>query len=442
MKRIHIFWLLLISSLFIITCKKSADKVFDGSSRIRGVVFFNNYLTGTQDTAKTAIITMTNDKNIPYVQNLTNGTFDIQSLSSGTFTFNVKFDYKQPGSGKTDHYIGTLMEALAKNDFKDQQRIILNIDSTGTATLQVQVVDSTGVIISNAQVCLYNNSTTLAANRGSCSGSLNSVMTNADGNAVFTGLQLGNYFVAVNTTAGVTILNNSATDQSAIAVSSSVHINPAKVTVKPTGNAFQLTLYDAAGGPLPNANVCLYTDTTLLSKYRGTCNGSVRSGTSNNQGIVVFSNLANVTYYASAYVGAGTDTLSNKTTDTKQMLTANTTTVKNYPVTLLRNVKPVPTTLTVIVQDKGGANVPKTAVCLYTDPTLLAKYRGTCNGSILSDTTGTNGSFTFTGIQHITYYISAYKVVGTDTLSNKSTDMTPIIPTLKQANTTTVVIKP
>ena len=172
MKNRYTLWFLLaiFSGLITSNCKKLPDEVFNGSSRVRGLIVFQNYATGTQDTAKTAVITLTQKQgskmSTPYVETLTNGTFDIQSLSDGSFTLSVQFDFKQPGSGKTDHYTGTMQIDLGKNQFKDQLLIVVTIASTGNATLQVQVVDGSGVIVSNAQVSLYNDATVLAANRG------------------------------------------------------------------------------------------------------------------------------------------------------------------------------------------------------------------------------------------------------------------------------------
>jgi len=436
MKNNLIACLLILGSITIATCKKPADEVFNGTSRVRGVVLFNNYLTGTQDTAKTAVITMTMQQgsgtSTPYVQTLANGTFDIQSLNRGTFTLSAIFDFKQPGSTKTDHYVGSLPVTLQTGQFLDKLDVVLNLDSTGTATLQVHIVDAGGAVISNTQVCLYTDPSILAANRGTCGGSLASATTNAQGNAIFSNLQLGNYYVSANVTAGTQVLNNAMTDQTPYNVVSVVKLDTATVTVAATGNSLQLVVADSAGVLLPNVNVCLYTNISLLKKYRGTCTASVRSATTNSQGIVLFTGLQPASYYASAYISEGTDTLSNKTNDTVA-LTTNGASLATYKLKLLRNAPIIPTTLTLTIVDVNQANIPGASVCLYSDTTLLSKYRGTCTGSLISGTTTANGTVSFTGLQNINYYVSAYKVVGTDTLSNKHSDTkTPIKPLINQ----------
>ncbi len=428
--------ILLVMALCLeLNCKK-ADQVFNGSARVRGLVEFQNYLTGTQDTAKTAVLTLTrtDDSGTPYVQTLTNGTFDIQSLNKGSYSISVQFDYKQPGFAKTDHYTGTMPFSLSKNEFKDQVVVLISLSTTGGATLQVTVQDSTGAVVSNAQVALYTDPKVLAANRGTTNGSLATVSTNISGKAIFGNLQTGTYYISANVAAGNQLLSNATTDQVKKQVLSASLLDTVTVTVKPNGASLQFTVTDATGAAVNNANVYLYTDKTVLAKYRETALGSVKLGVTNSSGVVVFNGLSNTNYYASAYlvIDAG-DTLSNRNNDTL----AYKPSANNNVIKLAEYVSP---SFTVTVVDVGMANLSGVNVSLYTDHSLLDKYRGTTIGSVVTGVTDANGRVTFSNVSPVSYFISAYKVIGTDTLSNKANDAMPFKVLPNMANTDRVTV--
>ncbi|ASU34268.1 hypothetical protein MuYL_2379 [Mucilaginibacter xinganensis] len=336
----------LLTVVVLATCKKTAsDKVFGGTARIRGVVFYKNITTNNPDTATTAQLTLEkgNDQSTDFTLSLTNGAFDIPLLVDGDYTFNITYYHTIPGSSKSILYqLKTPFFHLNDAQFKDRDTLLLLPTVTASPTLQLTVTDNTNAVVNNAQVYLFS-------------------------------------------------------------------------------------------------------DISTLNKYRRTGAGSVKSGITNQYGMVVFDNLQpTISYYAASYIIRVADTLSNHTTDNKApVISALSSTVLNTArITIIPDLPAVAFSLQVVLTDQYGAYIPGANVCIYSDKALLAKNRNTCAGSISGSVTGTQGAVNFTGLQSLFYYISAYKVVGKDTLTNKATDQTPtIVLQPNAANTTTVILK-
>ncbi|OCX54292.1 hypothetical protein BEL04_08520 [Mucilaginibacter sp. PPCGB 2223] len=200
-----------------------------------------------------------------------------------------------------------------------------------------------------------------------------------------------------------------------------------------------LTVKDAGGAAVANAQVCLYTDPLSLTKNQNTCMASYKSGVSNSAGIVTFADLGNVKYYATAYTAVGGDTTSNRATATANTYgpyAANGLEAKDI------TINPEKPTLKIVVTDVNGAYMGNAQVCVFSDLGLITKYKYKCTGSLKSATADQNGLAVFKSMQPITYYISASKVIGKDTLSNVLTQSTPtatLSPT--STNQFTIVIK-
>ena len=422
---------ILLSGAIILTgCKKDADKVFSGSGRIKGIVYYNNLATNRNDTATNAQMTISLPRNIgtEYLQTLTNGTFDITSLGSNSYNVHITYSHTFSGSAKSIRYAKDTVFDLQKDEFKFPFNFVLLPDSVESPTLQIIVTDQNNTVVPNAQVCLYADLLTLTSNRGTCVGSVKSGTTNPDGIIVFDGLQVRNYYVAVTTTSGTGNQSNQPTEATAIAITSSSKPTSAPVKIQRTGYILQVGVVDFNKQKITGANVCLYDDAGLLIKYRQQCIASLQSGPTNSQGVITFSGLSAIPYYISAYQVTGKDTLSNRTTDLLPV-TPVANSLNYTEITILRQTAPNDLYFKITVVDQFGAIITNANVCLYSDPALLVKYRTKCTGSLFSGTTDANGTITFSGLQAIPYYISAYKIFGNDVLSNSATDSnTPFNP--------------
>ncbi|RKR80394.1 hypothetical protein BDD43_0499 [Mucilaginibacter gracilis] len=449
MKLISKVYLLLLVLLcfFALTCKKSPDPAttfFNGTARIKGAIYVRNFFTNTDDSAKAVTVTFYKSGNpaVKYVRQLTDGSFDISGLTGGDYFADAQYNFKPAAATKGILFKAHQPFTLADGEFNPELDIRLLPDSTATPTLQLLVKDAKGGAISNAQVCLYADVNSLAANRGTCGGSLKNGTTNSSGIVVFEGLQQISYYASVSFSNGNTILSNSVNDIRAIKIASTSKLNIDSISLTPQGNSLTLLVQDQGNANVVGANVCLYSDATLLVKYRGKCTGSLMNGVTNGQGLITFSGLQNIPYYASVYQLAGTDTLSNKGNDLSNPITPQAGTLVTITIKLVKQVPVVSTSLRVTVTDAFLGLMANTSVCLYTDTTLLVKYRGQCSGSLKSGVTDVNGILTFDNLQPITYYLSAYKVAGKDSLNNKGTDTgTPVKLSANTLKDITVIIK-
>jgi hypothetical protein len=338
--------LFVIAATLLWTCKKSAEKIekdeqakaiFDGSARIRGTIFFKNTLKGTTDTAKNmSLMIYKDDPAKYYAVTLANGLFDFSGMSGGTYSFKATYIASIPGSTAKITYQKTLTVTLAKGAFLDNQSLVIDQSTTATPTLV-------------------------------------------------------------------------------------------------------LTVRDAGGAPVANAQVCLYTDQLAMAKYQNTCSGSYKTAVSNSQGIAAFPDLGNAKYYVTAYTALSGDTTSNRATAAATPYgpyTTNSVDAKDVTIT------PEKPALSIVVTDVNGANISGAQVCVFSDLGLITKYNYKCTGSLRSITADQNGLALFKNMQPIPYYVSASKVIGKDTLSNVLTQGTPT-PALNvtAANKFTIVIK-
>jgi len=328
------FWPLNLLTALIcligITCKKPENQVFSGNARVRAVVFYKDATTNLSDTAVTAQVTITENGNAAtaYLLTLTNGTFDLSSMSAGSYRFQLIYNRPLTDSGTFVHYALDTTFSLSANQLLNPQYFTLKPATTTSPTLQITVTDNNGYTVSGAQVCLYADTLTLDKNRRTCVGSIAGGVTNSSGIVVFDNLQPKKYFAVAYAQRGPDTLSNQATDTTYLnkTILSTTNLNRAAVKLSPDYYSLTVFITDANGVYVPGANVCIYSDNTLLAKFRYTCNGSIEGGTTNLHGAAMFSGLQGKPYYISAYKIIGKDTL-NKTNDTLSNVAIDQTTI-------------------------------------------------------------------------------------------------------------------
>jgi hypothetical protein len=242
------------------------------------------------------------------------------------------------------------------------------------------------------------------------------------------------------------------TNQTYLAYSKEAMVKPsqdtANVILQPdftsiSAPTLQLTVTNATGIHLPNARVCLYPDSlSLLRGYR-TCTGSLRSGTTNTNGVVVFTALQAQTYYAAVTAVAGPDSLSNVGVGRISLggLIAGRPNVRTVRVT---SASPAfQSGLELTVTDAAGYVLSGTRVCLYTSATQIKRLSSGCVNSLRSADTNAQGQVLFSGLQALPYYVLAVRVLGRDTLTNLAGSPVPIGPlTAPSIFHATVIVRP
>lgn len=200
-----------------------------------------------------------------------------------------------------------------------------------------------------------------------------------------------------------------------------------------------LQILDDNGGPVKDAKIGLYTDPAIIDRNPFSTTGSVSTGTTNSNGILLISGLQAIRYYADVYLSVGNDTLSNAghTSDVIGPLNAATLTSKTITIGITSP------SLSVTVVDASNAYIGSAAVRLYSDKALLLKYGndGTGTGSLRSGTSSSFGKVRFDHLQPISYYVSVRKIIGKDTLSNKATEASTILMLLPGNNSVTVTVE-
>ncbi|TDQ11379.1 hypothetical protein [Pedobacter metabolipauper] len=434
MKAKHL--IILLAVLLTMSCEKPADQIFNGDAHISGTIYYENILTGSLDTAKTAKLVVTKDgiDQTNYVVQLKNGTFDLNLLSSGNYKFNITFQTKTAGLLNDNVYTLDTILTVSESQLLKDQNLRLNMETSLVANtaLRLFIKDDQNAPLANVQVCLYSDAQTILKNRNTCVGNIRTGITNKNGVVLFDGLEERAYFAAAYIAVGKDTISNNLSDQTPLTILKKNTINETTIKlqtqVKPIATSLKITVTDQSGGYIQNAEICLYSDLDLIARYTN-CFGSIKNGSSDAFGVSTFTALQPLKYYISAFKISGTDTLSN--IDSRLLPTAvlNVNAVNTFNVVLKPQNKPQPpagpTTLKINVYDKNGALIPNANVCLYSDPDLVTKYQA-CEGSLKSGSTDTFGSISFKDLQQLKYYVRAYKVVhDQDTLSNNDTRRTP-----------------
>lgn len=340
MKYINI---LAVITIFIAAgCSKPADKFFNGNARIGGIIYFENVVTGKEDTAKNAAITLSlaSDTNIRYKKQLTNGNYSIPDLKGGVYILKIVYQFNNAALSEGLIYNWTSKKiTISDNANKADSSIMMPLDSShykGTA-LRLLVTDPQGAALPSAQVCLYTSASTLLANRNTCNGSLVSSTTNTEGFLIFDNLEAKGYYASSYKLVGKDSLSNQSTDQTALKTLApgTISRQPLSLTVQPPvlPTALKVTVMDAFGANLSNVTVCLYSNPDFIMKYAA-CEGSLQTLTSDASGSVTFTGLQSLNYYVEAYKLIGTESISNNTTKLMPtgVLKKNTTTP--FPVTV------------------------------------------------------------------------------------------------------------
>jgi hypothetical protein len=318
----------LFACLCLVSCEEneefnSNDEYFNGTARLKGVVYFNNIITNSIDTARTAKLTLSKSKSSKseYVKMLTDGTFDIQFLSKGTYEIELRYEHITKTNEITKYYKIIQEINLEDDQLLDLLDLKLEIDNTSleTPTLRLTIKDALGAIISNAQVCLFSDSSLMVKNRKTCLGNTRTGVTNQQGVVFFDNLEERRYFVSSFKIIGKDTLITSTSMPVSVGPLKSGILNDKEFTIQPiipvVSTTLEFSIQDSAGASIPNTRVCIFSNRKLLNKYRRTCDGSLRSDITNSQGVVKFENLQAINYYAAAFKVVGKDTLSNKHND-------------------------------------------------------------------------------------------------------------------------------
>lgn len=445
---------LIFSSLLLISCDDQNDsiikwkdnnekKLFNGTSRLKGTVYFKNVYTNTLDSARTATLTLSKgvERESEYKITLVDGTFDIKYLQDGTYTLDLRYDHRPTNSTQTTVYKLNYNITLSKGQVIDNLDLTLSIEPTtlDTPTLRIIVKDVNGALVSNANVCLYADINLITKNRTTCNGSTRSAVTNQQGVVLFDNLENIKYHISTYKVIGSDTLSNRATYLQPTKPLKANELNDTAVTIQASNpTTLSIMVKDAAGALIPNAQVCLYSDPVLLRKYRNTCDGSLKSDTTNLQGVVSFTDIQSIPYYVATFVVVGNDTLSNKEND----LTTVGPILPNQSTSINVIVKPSVSlpALKIIVKDEEGALIPNANVCLYSSLELINKNSKTCVGSLRNDVTNQQGVVQFNDLQTLKYYISAYSIHGTDTLNNEESFSVPVGPLLQNSLNQTLII--
>jgi len=194
----------------------------------------------------------------------------------------------------------------------------------------------------------------------------------------------------------------------------------------------QIEITDAYGNVINNANVCLYSSPSILTANQGTCVGSVTSGVTNAEGIVLFEGLqTKQNYYVSAYASLGINLLSNwsATASTAVAAAQGTSPLAHQSDTLKPTGQAVIFTVNPVATNVPADGVTTVAIGAKINTALLANPQNV----VFTSGGGTFGNGTATITQaadlngNATVYLKS-GMVGTFQVSINYDNLTQIVP--------------
>lgn len=341
MKKILIYTSLLINGLLFSTCKKEAEQkknMFSGSARLQGTVYFQNLITGTVDTAKKAILTITKqdaDASDYYLVDLTNGQYDLASLSGGIYNFSVSYSVQLTGTATRLTYAQNFQVSVTDGQITPHNDLTLSKVTTSKTIFILKIVDVNDAPVTNAQISLYTDTLALRQSQSSGTGSSRSAVSNAAGLAVFADMQNAKYFAAVYTAANSDTTSNwikaSITPYGPFASNT---VDTASVQILANKPTLSVTVVDQNNSLVSGAQVYVYSDLSLITQYLYLGTGSLRGNLTNTSGNALFTNLQTLQYYISASKVVGSVTLYNSTTILKPTAILKSGTLNSVRVTI------------------------------------------------------------------------------------------------------------
>jgi hypothetical protein len=249
----------------------------------------------------------------------------------------------------------------------------------------------------------------------------------ASGRFDVTNLKSGNYTLAARLDRPVGASQSYVAYEGWLKVATG-HLDTLQIILRPrlrNQTGLQLTVTNAAGYFIPQAQVYLFADSIAGQRNSRTGAGSIANARTNTQGQVVFLNLQPKSYYVSAFSVSGMDTLSNslpRQIGTKTLVAA-TPSVPRYTIALQRPPtvipSPVAPSLRLTVTDTTGLIVlPNSQVCLYASASQIKRRGLDCVNGLFTGTTNAQGVVIFPNLQAASYHVLAVKVLGADTLTN------------------------
>lgn len=183
--------------------------------------------------------------------------------------------------------------------------------SSDKPALSVTVTDLNGAGIAGAQVCIYSDADLINRYAGKCTGSLKTAVSDQNGTVVFGNMQPISYYISASKIIGNDIVSNLSTNMTPTIKLSASAQNKVTVVIAPEKPTLDVTVTDVNGAYISDAQVCIYSDLGLITKYSYKCTGSLKNGISDQNGGAVFANMQPIAYYISASKVIGKDTLSN-----------------------------------------------------------------------------------------------------------------------------------
>lgn len=167
-------------------------------------------------------------------------------------------------------------------------------------------------------------------------------------------------------------------------------------------NGFILSIKDANGtGTIKDAKVCVFTSESLFNG--GTCEGSLFTLTSNEQGKAFAFQLPAGTYYLNATI-----TINGVALTARKSI--QVTAGKGISRTDLNLSTPAAAnSLQITTVDQNGALIPNAQLCFFTSRVLF--NRDTCGGSNFQVYSNPEGKASKTGIFKAYYYVYAEKFI-------------------------------
>ena len=278
--------------------------------------------------------------------------------------------------------------------------------------LQVLIQDSQENPLAGAKVCLYNNPSIRNSDGTECEASLLSAITGSNGIVEFLLPEGGdiNYYVTAVLEVGKTKWTNLNTD-GLIDFGDENHLvtvfTPGELDSSSETTGLKVLVQDENGIPVAGASVCLFQDpvSSMVNAY--SCDGSLFTATSDEEGIANLFNLREQVYYINATAKVGQVTLGNN------MVFESPKLVPNQLTTLERSiiVGPVstPDTAQFLIVNvlENSQNVANAKVCLYLEEEDALASTGDCSGGLRSLTTDDFGLVIFPNLDTIKYHITA-----------------------------------